>query len=115
MTEAEKETKKKPEKAEKISQAEFEKRVKKLAESGLTSEKIGEKLKAEGIHSKEYEKKISEILGDAYENPDLKNVRAKLDRVGKHFLKNKQDKRAMRDKDRLVSEVRRLEKYHLSA
>lgn len=99
------------EKPKKISQAEFEKKVLELAKKGLTSEKIGEELRQQGIHSKEYKKKISKILGDKYINPDLKNVEEKLERIKKHHTNNKQDKRAMREKDRIFAQLRKLKKY----
>lgn len=113
---AETETKKvekKETKAKKATQAEFEKKVLELADSGLTSEKIGETLRKQGIHPKEYNKKISQILKekDKYTNPDLKNVEAKLERVKAHYTKNKQDKRAKREKDRIFSHLRKLKIY----
>lgn len=97
----------------KITQKEFEKKVLELAEKGLTSEKIGEKLRQEKIHPKDFEKKISKILkeNNKYENPDLKNVEKKLERIKTHYQKNKQDKRAKREKDRVFSQVRKLKKY----
>ncbi|MCK5043955.1 hypothetical protein KAR52_03080 [Candidatus Pacearchaeota archaeon] len=101
----------KEKKSKKISQAEFEKKVKELAGKGLTSEKIGEELRRQNIHPKEHNKKISQILGDKYINPDLKNVEKKLERVKKHYENNKQDKRAMREKDRIFSQLRKLKKY----
>lgn len=106
----EKETKKIA-KSKKVSQLEFEKKILELAGKGLTSEKIGEKLRKQGIHPKEYDKKISKILKDKYINPDLKNIEEKLKRVQKHYEKNKQDKRAMREKDRIFAQVRKLKKY----
>ena len=107
-----KETEKKP-KVKKISQKDFEKKVIELADKGMTSEKIGETLRQQNIHPKEFNKKISKILkeNDKYNNPDLKNVEAKLERVKKHFEKNKQDKRAKREKDRIFSQLRTLKKY----
>lgn len=99
------------EKPKKLSQLEFEKKVLELAEKGLTSEKIGEQLRKQNIHPKEYNKKISKILGEKYINPDLKNIEAKLEKIKKHYEKNKQDKRAMREKDRIFSQVRKLKKY----
>jgi len=98
-------------KIKKVSQLEFEKKVLELAEKDLTSEKIGEELRKQGIHPKEYNKKISKILGEKYINPDLKNVESKLERVKKHYEKNKQDKRAMREKDRVFAQLRKLKKY----
>jgi len=98
-------------KSKKISEQEFEKRVFELADRGLTSEKIGEALRKEGIHSKEFNKKISKILGNKYSNPDEKNISQKLEGLEKHFAKNKKDKRAMRDKEKTSAKLRRLRKY----
>ncbi len=99
--------------AEKITTAEFEKKVSELAKKGLTAEKIGEQLKKQGIHPKEFNRKISVILKEKnlYENPDLKNIEKKLERVKGHYEKNKQDKRAMREKDRIFSQMRKMKKY----
>lgn len=101
------------EKPKKVSQTEFEKKVIALAKEGLTSEKIGEKLRLQGIHSKEFEKKISKILKEKeiYVNPDLKNVGEKLEKIKKHYKENKQDKRSMREKDRVFAQLRKLKKY----
>ena len=96
---------------EKVSEQEFEKRVLELSKQGLTSEKIGEALKKQGIHSGEYSKKISKILGNSYVSPDLVNVQSKLDRINRHMEKNRQYKRAMREKDRIFSQVRKIKKY----
>ncbi|MBL7059220.1 hypothetical protein ISS08_02095 [Candidatus Pacearchaeota archaeon] len=100
-------------KLKKITADEFEKKVLELAGKGLTSEKIGQKLKLEGIHPKDQKKKISKILKEKekYENPDLKNVEIKLERLNAHYAKNKQDKRAMREKDRVFSQLRKLKQY----
>ena len=98
-------------KAKKLSQKDYEKKVLELAKKALSSEKIGEELRKQGIHPKEYHKKISKILGDKYINPDLKNVEEKLERIKKHYEKNKQDKRAMREKDRVFAQLRKLKKY----
>lgn len=108
-------TEKKPKKdIKKLSQLEFEKKVIELAEKGLTSEKIGLELKKQGFHPKDYPKKISKILKDKnkYTNPDLKNLEAKLERIKKHSESNKQDKRAMREKDRVFAQLRKLKKYY---
>jgi len=98
-------------KSKKITQSEFEKKVLELAKKGFTSEKIGEKLRQQNIHPKEYDKKISKILGKEYINPDLKNVTEKLEKIKKHYTKNKQDKRAKREKDRIFAQLRKLKKY----
>ncbi len=107
---AEKEEKPSP---KKLSEGEYEEKVIELAKTGLTSEKIGEKLRKEGIHPGEHEKKISKILKEKnlYTNPDLKNVEAKMENLEKHRQANKQDKKALKDKERLQGWLRRLRKY----
>ncbi len=105
--------KEKTENIKKLSQEEFEKKVLELSEKGLTSEKIGEELRQQGIHPKEYIKKISQILKEKnkYTNPDLKNLEEKLKKITVHSEKNKQDKRAMREKERIFAHIRKLKKY----
>jgi len=100
-------------KSQRLSEGEYEQRILELAKAGLTSEKMGEKLRQEGIHPKEHNKKISKILKEKnlYINPDLKNVEAKLERVKKHCEKNKQDKRAKKEVDRIFAQTRKLKKY----
>lgn len=102
----------KPE-SKKLSVVEFEKAVLDVSNKGLTAEKIGEDLRNKGIHSKDYGKKLSSILKEngKYVSPDLTNIQKKLDRIIKHFEKNKQDKRAMREKDRVFSQLRRTKAY----
>jgi ribosomal protein S15P/S13E len=107
-----KKSEKKPEEAsKKLTSEEYEKRVIELSEKGLTSEKIGEELKKHGIYSIEYNKKISKILGDNYVNPDLKNTEAKLKKIEEHLGKNKQDKKAKRERSRVFSQIRKIKKY----
>ena len=105
--------KKKKSTSKKVAKEEFEKRTLELAGQGLTAEKIGETLRQEGIHSKEHSIKISKILKshNLYTDPELKNVGAKLERIKKHFEKNKQDKRSVREKERVFSQVRKIKKY----
>lgn len=97
----------------KITQAEFEKKVVELADKGLTTEKIGEALRKDKIHPKEYDKKISKILKEQgkYINPDLKNFEEKLERLQKQVQNNPQDKRAMREKDRVFAQLAKLKKH----
>ena len=100
-------------KEKKLSQKEFEKKVLELAKKDLTSEKIGEKLRLSGIHPMEYDKKISIILkeNNSYEDAELKNVQSKLEKIEVHLKKNKQDKRAIREKSRIFSQRRKIKKY----
>ncbi|MFH1365021.1 MAG: hypothetical protein ABIH28_00340 [archaeon] len=105
------ETKKNEEISKKISQEEYEKKIKELAEKGLTAEKIGETLRGQKIHPKEYNGKISKIMEKKYVNPDLKNIKEKLEKIKKHYEKNPQDKKSMREKDRIFSQIRKMKKY----
>ena len=99
--------------AERISLEDFKARVMEMAEKGMTSEKIGETLRRQGIHPQEYGK-ISRILKEKglYQPPEIKNIREKLDRVTAHKEKNIQDKRAMRERERIFSLLRKQKQYH---
>lgn len=99
--------------SQRVSESEFDKKVLELAEQGLTSEKIGESLRKLGIHPKEHNKRISKILKGSgnYINPDLKNIEAKLEKVKKHFEKNRQDRKSMREKERIFSHLRKTKEY----
>jgi len=79
----------------------------------LTSEKIGESLRRKNIHPKDYSKKISQILNEKklYSNPDVQNIEKRLKRIEAHYSKNKQDKRAKREKERVFSQLRKQKKY----
>ncbi|MBI2003858.1 hypothetical protein HYS72_00130 [Candidatus Pacearchaeota archaeon] len=99
---------------EKITQKEFEKMVLDLAKKELTAEKIGEELRKQKIHPKEHDKKISKILkeNNLYISPDLKNIEEKFKKIEKHLEKNKQDKRALNEKSRIFSQIRRIKGYN---
>ncbi len=108
---SEKKPDKEKEEEKKLSQEEYEKKVLELANKGLTTEKIGEELRKKGIHPKEYDKKISKILKDKYVSPDLANTEKKLEKIEEHLKKNKQDKKAKRERSRIFSQVRKIKKY----
>lgn len=101
-------------KSTKLSQEQFESSVLEIADKGLTAEKIGEALRRQGIYSKEYNKKISRILKEKkkYVVPEMKNIEAKLEKIKEHYQKNKQDKQAMRNAERVFSKLRKLKQYH---
>ena len=42
----------------------------------------------------------------------MKNIEEKLEKIKKHYEKHKQDKRAMREKDRTFAKLRKVKKYH---
>ena len=107
------ETEKKESVHKKLSEEEYEKKVVELAKEGLTSEKIGEALRKEGIHPSEYGIKISKVLRKhgLYSSPDLKNIQIKLDNLDKHFQTNKQDKKAKKDREKIYGNFRKLKGY----
>ena len=111
-----KEKTKKEKTIEKLSAEEFKKTVLNLADKELTAEKIGEELRRRGAHPKDYSEKISKILKEnkKYQIPDIVNVEKKLEKINRHSEKNKQDKRAMREKDRIFAKLRKLKEYHKS-
>lgn len=102
------------ENSKKIIQEEFERMVLELAKKSLTAEKIGEELRKQKIHPKNYNKKISKILkeNNLYFSPDLKNVEEKFNRIKVHSEKNKQDKRALNEKSRVFSQIRKIKQYN---
>ena len=113
-----KESSKKSKKPEKqtLTEAQFKKKISELASQDLTSEKIGESLRRQGIHPAEHLKQgqsISSILkeNNSYIDPDLKNVNEKFERVKVHFGTHKQDQRAKREVARLQSQVRNIKLY----
>lgn len=107
------ETEKKESVNKKLTAEEYEKKVIEFAKEGMTSEKIGEALRKEGIHPSEHSIKISKILRkhDLYSNPDLKNIQTKLDNLDKHFQNNKQDKKAKKDREKVYGNFRKLKGY----
>lgn len=43
---------------------------------------------------------------------EVENIKQKLDRIKAHYEKNKQDKRAMREIERIFAHLRKIKKYH---
>ena len=84
----------------KYTAQEVKKIVLKLAEKGLTAEKIGLTLRDQyGIPKvRLYNLKIKEILKEknGFEEPTNKNLKIKLEKIINHYKKNKQDKKAER-------------------
>jgi len=98
--------------SKKHSPEEYESKVIELAKKGMTSEKIGEHLRREGIHPKEH-KKISKILREKelYANPDMKNIQNKLESLDRHYQNNKQDKKAKKAREKIYGNFRKLKAY----
>lgn len=99
----------------KTNSKDYEKKVIELAKKGYGPEKIGLELKKQGLDLQKLKqkKKISDILkeNNLYENPDVKNIENKLEKIKKHYSNNKQDKKAMRERDRIFSKLRRIKKH----
>jgi ribosomal protein S15P/S13E len=98
--------------SKKHTHEEYEAKVIELAKKGMTSEKIGEHLRREGVHPKEH-RKISKILIEKglYTSPDMKNIQQKLDSLDKHYQNNKQDKKAKKDREKIYGNFRKLKAY----
>ena len=84
----------------KYTEDEVKEIILKLAEKGLTSEKIGLTLRDQyGIpKTKIYNIKISRVLKEnkKFEEPSLLNLQKKTENIIEHYKKNKQDKKAER-------------------
>lgn len=84
----------------KITQAEVEKLVLDLHKQGLGPEKIGLVLRdSHGIpKAKLYGKRINQILkkNKIEINPDITNLELRIEKLKKHTVKNKQDKKTKR-------------------
>lgn len=98
----------------KVSQEEIEKKILDMSKKGITAEKIGEALRKEGIHTKEHGVKVSKVIKQKgeYKVPDVSNMETKLEKLKIHAEKNKQDKKAMRERERIFSSLRKLKQYH---
>lgn len=87
----------------------------KLANKGLTAEKIGLILKDQyGIPKvKIYGIKIKNVLEekDKYEDPNVKNLKSNLDKIINHYKKNKQDKKAERSLIITKAKLKKREDY----
>ena len=98
-----------------ISHKKFIELALKLAEKGLTSEKIGLVLRDQyGIpKTKIYNIKISRVLkeADKFEEPTNKNLEIKLKKIINHFKKNKQDKVAGRSLMVTKAKVKKVTDY----
>ena len=99
----------------KYSEEEVKSIVLKLANKGLTAEKIGLVLRDQyGIPKvKLYNLKIKRILEEKekYEEPTNKNLQSKLDKVITHYKKNKGDKVAGRSLIITKAKLKKREDY----
>jgi len=99
----------------KFTKQEVEAIILKLANKGLTSEKIGLTLRDQyGIpKTKLYDIKISKVLKekDKYEEPTNKNLKIKLDKIIEHYKKNKQDKKSERSLIITKAKLKKREDY----
>lgn len=82
----------------KYTKEEVEAIILKLANKGMTSEKIGLVLRDQyGIpKAKILGIKIKEVLKDKYQDANVLNLRKKVEKINEHYKSNKQDKRAER-------------------
>jgi small subunit ribosomal protein S15 len=87
----------------------------KLANKGLTSEKIGLTLKDQyGIpKTKLFGFKIKEVLDEKgkYEDESIKNLKARAEKVQAHYKKHKGDKKAELSLTRTKAKLKKREEY----
>jgi len=99
----------------KYSSEEVKAIILKLANKGMTTEKIGLTLRDQyGIpKTKLYGFKIKEVLKekDKYDDPNVKNLKTNLDRIQLHYKKNKGDKKAERSLMIIKAELKKREEY----
>ena len=86
----------------------------KLADKGLTSEKIGLVLRDQyGIPKvRLYNLKINKVLKEKFKEPTVINLQAKLDKIIAHFKKNKQDNKTGRSLIITKAKLKKREDYH---
>ncbi len=75
----------------KVGKKEIKKKIVELAEKGITAEKIGLKLKKQGIDNKKI--KIGKVLkeNDLWKDPEVKNINEKVEKLKEHFKDNPHD------------------------
>ncbi|MFW6283743.1 MAG: hypothetical protein ACOC1P_06895 [Minisyncoccales bacterium] len=85
-----------------------------LAEEGKTSEKIGLILKEKyGVYAKNFDLKIGRVLReeDKWVDPDIKNVKKKLERLEENLRESKHDYPAKQAMFQKGAKLRSLKKY----
>jgi len=97
----------------KYTQKEVEAIILKLAEKGITAEKIGLILRDQyGIPKvKLYNLKIKKVLKDKFQEPTTLNLKSKLAKIIEHYKKNKQDKKAERSLIITKAKLKKREDY----
>jgi len=102
-------------KEEKLNEKEIESLILDLAKQGMTSEKIGLKLKEKGINAKSHSLKINKVLkkNNLFEDADIKNLALRVEKMKKHSARNRQDhnvKRALSIKEAKLKKLREYRK-----
>lgn len=99
----------------KYTEEEVKEIILKLADKGLTTEKIGLVLRDQyGIPKvKIYNLKIGEVLKEKnkFTEPSLLNLQKRKDRVEGHSIKNKQDKKAERSLILVKAKLKKVKEY----
>lgn len=99
----------------KYSEEEVREIILKLAEKGLTSEKIGLTLRDQyGIPKvKIYKIKIGQVLKEKnkFTEPSLLNLEKRKERIEDHYKKNKQDKKADRSLILVKAKLKKVKEY----
>ena len=97
----------------KYTKEEIEKIILKLADKGLTAEKIGLALRDQyGIPKvKLYGLKIKNVLEEKFKEPSLINLEKKSQKIEGHVKKNKHDRKANRSLTITKAKIKRIKNY----
>jgi ribosomal protein S15P/S13E len=95
----------------KLTESEYEKKILELASKGMTSERIGLELKKEKVYSKDFKRRIGEVLqeNNIRNEPDLDHLKAAVQTLEKHAKVHKQDmtfKRSLSMKSAMLRKTR---------
>jgi len=85
----------------------------KLANKGLSAEKIGLTLRDQyGIpKTKLYGFKIKEVMGEKYDDPNIKNLKSGIEKIEKHFKVHKHDQKAKLSLNITKAQLKKREEY----
>lgn len=98
----------------KYSESEVKSFIIKLADKGITAEKIGLMLRdSYGIpRVRLYKLKIKEVLKEKFQDQTIINLEKKVEKIGNHAIRHKQDKKAARSLMISKTKLKKIRDYH---
>ena len=100
-------------KEKKLNEKEIENLIIELAKQGFTTEKIGLKLKEKNIPKEALGQRIGKVLRkyNLFEDADIKNLSAEVEKLKRHLAKNPHDFRTKRTLFIKEAKLHKLERY----